>query len=194
MLSSLEGQEFGQLTVIRFLEIGERKSKGNIWLCQCSCGNYTQSTTGNLRGGRHKSCGCTRYAYYSISKKGKNSGGWKGYEDLPHSYYTRVQRRAKTISVEFDLTIEYLWDLFIKQNKRCALSDVELTFNRLSYSTGGTASLDRINSSLGYIIGNVQWIHKDVNKMKYIYSNEYFIQTCIAVSRKIEAECASIVL
>ena len=30
----------------------------------------------------------------------------------------------------------------------------------------GTASLDRIDSKKGYIEGNVQWVHKNVNKMK----------------------------
>ncbi len=41
-----------------------------------------------------------------------------------------------------------------------------------------SASLDRIDSSLGYIEENVQWVHKDVNMMKRIYDNNYFIKMC----------------
>ena len=29
-----------------------------------------------------------------------------------------------------------------------------------------TASLDRIDSKLGYILGNIQWVHKQINEMK----------------------------
>jgi hypothetical protein len=56
---NLIGQTFGQLTV------ESRAGRGNrtvLWLCRCSCGNTTEVTTGNLRGGRTSSCGCTRRA------------------------------------------------------------------------------------------------------------------------------------
>jgi hypothetical protein len=41
-----------------------------------------------------------------------------------------------------------------------------------------TASLDRIDSSKGYIIGNVQWAHKMVNRMKNDMPQEEFIEFC----------------
>ena len=41
-----------------------------------------------------------------------------------------------------------------------------------------TASLDRIDSSKGYIEGNVQWVHKRVNLMKGNMSTENFIEWC----------------
>jgi len=37
-----------------------------------------------------------------------------------------------------------------------------------------TASLDRINSSKGYTLDNVQWVHKTVNIMKQGLSDEDF--------------------
>jgi archaellum component FlaC len=43
-------------------------------------------------------------------------------------------------------------------------------------------SLDRIDSKLGYIEGNVQWLHKDVNYMKQEYSQEYYIDICKKVA------------
>ena len=39
-------------------------------------------------------------------------------------------------------------------------------------------SLDRIDSNNGYVEGNVQWVHKDVNMMKKDYNQEYFINIC----------------
>jgi hypothetical protein len=41
-----------------------------------------------------------------------------------------------------------------------------------------TASLDRIDSSRGYTLDNIQWVHKDLNKMKTNYPNDYFIKMC----------------
>lgn len=41
-----------------------------------------------------------------------------------------------------------------------------------------TASLDRIDSSKGYVLGNIQWVHKDINKMKLDYDQDYFIDIC----------------
>ena len=33
----------------------------------------------------------------------------------------------------------------------------------------GTASLDRIDSTKGYVRGNIQWVHKDINWFKRDY-------------------------
>jgi hypothetical protein len=49
-----------------------------------------------------------------------------------------------------------------------------------------TASLDRIDSSRGYIEGNVQWVHKMANMCKQHYSQKRFIDMCIAVSNKVK--------
>ena len=39
-------------------------------------------------------------------------------------------------------------------------------------------SVDRIDSSKGYIIDNIRWIHKDINVMKNSFSDEYFTYLC----------------
>ena len=41
-----------------------------------------------------------------------------------------------------------------------------------------TASLDRIDSTKGYFIENVQWVHKYVNIMKWHTANQEFIEWC----------------
>lgn len=46
-----------------------------------------------------------------------------------------------------------------------------------------TASLDRIDSSRGYEIDNIQWVHKDVNKMKMGLSQNEFIDICKIISK-----------
>lgn len=39
-----------------------------------------------------------------------------------------------------------------------------------------TASLDRIDSTKGYIHGNLQWIHKDLNQMKSNRTQDEFLE------------------
>lgn len=45
-------------------------------------------------------------------------------------------------------------------------------------------SIDRIDSSEGYLKGNVQLLHKDVNMAKQQYSQDYFVEMCKAVADK----------
>lgn len=58
----LEGQKFGNLTVIR--DTGKKQKNVKLWLCQCECGNTTEVRTDCLTGGLVISCGCVA--------KGKN--------------------------------------------------------------------------------------------------------------------------
>lgn len=54
---NLGGQKFDRLTVIE--EAGKRDKSGHvIWLCRCSCGNYTEVSSNHLNKGNTKSCGC----------------------------------------------------------------------------------------------------------------------------------------
>lgn len=55
---NLEGQRFGKLTVIRFLEPNEREHPHREWLCQCDCGNQCQVGGNKLISGATTSCGC----------------------------------------------------------------------------------------------------------------------------------------
>jgi len=38
-----------------------------------------------------------------------------------------------------------------------------------------TASLDRIDNNLGYTINNIQWVHKDINRIKREYDQNVFL-------------------
>jgi hypothetical protein len=105
---------------------------------------------------------------------------FKGVGDLPLSYYSSLRRGANggkgRKPIEFDVSIQYLWDLYQAQNGICWLSLLPIDFK------SRTASLDRIDNSKGYIEGNVQWLHKDVNMMKRHYTQEYFLDLCDKIS------------
>ena len=78
--------------------------------------------------------------------------------------------------------MEQAWELFEKQNRKCALSGLLLNFPKDRNTHGGTASLDRIDSNGNYTLDNVQWVHKDINRLKNSFDQDYFINLCKLVS------------
>jgi hypothetical protein len=82
----------------------------------------------------------------------------------------------------FEITKEYAWYVFEKQEGKCALSGVPLVFGTTKKGSCTTASLDRIDSKYGYVRGNIQWVHKTLNIMKMALSVEDFVAWCHRVA------------
>lgn len=101
---------------------------------------------------------------------------------------TYLRRKARERKLAFELTEQYLWDLFLKQGGRCQFSGVPITLTTKRNKQNNidrtilTASLDRIDSSQPYIEGNVQWVHKTVNIMKQSLSDAEFVDWCPKIS------------
>lgn len=174
------GKTFGYLTVIKMMQTN-KSGKLHEWRAICKCNNCGKNDVDvhpqALLRGRTTSCGCRRDQYQKIT--GKNNTNYKGYEEINGKYWSIIKNRAERRGYTINISIEYAWNLYLLQNKRCALSGLPINFaisNKKSSET--TASLDRIDSTMGYVEGNVQWVHKHINIMKNIYSQEYFISLC----------------
>jgi hypothetical protein len=106
----------------------------------------------------------------------------------------QIKACAKNRKIPFDLTQQEAWDLFLKQERRCALSGVTIAFaqNSKDLRDGkNTASIDRIDSNKPYTISNVQWVHYDVNYMKHWLSTEYFVNWCrLVVEHSSQHKCS----
>ena len=168
----LINKKFGLLTVIEYVD--KAKSRGKtIWKCKCECGTIKLIQDNHLKSGNTQSCGCLR------NRKGKDSPFFKGYGEIPLDSFSNIRRSAAGGGIlnrktkEFNITIQQAWNQFLKQNRRCALTNVELHFGE-----NQTASLDRIDSNKGYIEGNIQWLHKDVNIMKNDLDMNTFLMYC----------------
>lgn len=87
---------------------------------------------------------------------------------------------------EFTITIPYVVQLFADQKGLCYISGVPITLP-MTYAEYGkslqTASLDRIDSSIGYVEGNVSWVHKELNMLKGTMSNSDLINWAHTISR-----------
>ena len=165
----LTGKTFGKL---KALHVDPASTTGRIrWIFQCECGCKKSIQGKHVIHGKITSCGCEQHG------SGKKSGSWKGYEDISGKYWNRTIRGAVSRNLEFSLTIDKMWDMFMKQNGKCALTGEPISLNNPQ-----TASIDRIDSNRGYIEGNVQWVHVKVNLLKSNFSENEFISWCQKVT------------
>jgi len=144
-------------------------NRASYWKVRCKCGYETLRCSThlvNLKGQACKSC---------VQRK----------NTFEASYLNRVKIRAKKSGFEFNLDTDYIVKLLQKQNYKCALSGMNIEIRKVWHGNiTQTASLDRIDNTKGYIKGNVQWLHKDINNMKHTFTEEYFKQLCKNVSSK----------
>lgn len=168
----LTGKFFGNVEVLKRLK---PKGRNVIWLCKChACGKEFERLSVTLKP-ETKSCGCVR------RQQGSKHVHWRGFGDVPGSYVTYYKNNAKKRAIAFDITGDYMWELFLHQDRKCALSGLPIRIGRKGREEV-TASLDRKDSSKGYVIGNVQWVHKHINMMKLDHDQDYFIKLCSQIS------------
>lgn len=173
-LIDLTGKRFGKLIVLRRSPFLTHHTKTK-WECKCDCGIITNVYGIHLNDGDTKSCGCSHY------KQKSNHPRWKGVGDLSGRHFHVIRKTAKNGGRKFELSMSYLWKLFLSQDRRCALTGVLLVFDSANNIYDGTASLDRIDSSKDYVYGNVQWVHKEINIMKNKHSVDHFVELCQTV-------------
>lgn len=181
------GKQYGNFTVISE-EIGRSNDQKILFKVKCSCGKEQFIRAYFLESGRQSCCkSCSqRNAVYANPGRGnflgKEHEGIGNFTKTAYSYFKRNAKR-RNISWSDELTIEYLYDLLLKQNKKCALTGVhiDLTESRKSSNVNFelmTASIDRIDSKKGYEPNNIQWVHKDINRMKWAFPQNQFIEMC----------------
>lgn len=175
---NLVGNQYHYLTVMRMAQT--KKSIRGEWraICRCRCGKSDLDVAiRGLLNGRTTSCGCSKERYEKM--RGENSVLFKGCGDISGKYWGNINTRANRRNYEINISIEEGWKLYLKQERKCALSGIPIGFaNANKKSSETTASLDRKDSTKGYVINNIQWVHKKINIMKNIYSQEEFINLC----------------
>lgn len=70
--------------------------------------------------------------------------------------------------------------VYLDQGKVCSLSGIPIGWTRMGKVHN--ISIDRIDSSQGYYIENIQLVYPKINMMKFTYSQEEFIDMCKRVS------------
>jgi hypothetical protein len=169
------GFVFGRWTVLRFSHRGD--DRRIFWICRCECGREQPIAGSELRYGNTYGCRMCK----SLRQQRK---AWKG-------IWNAIRSNANERGLEFKITPKLAFAILEGQGYRCALTGlpIDIAKSGRGHKMGGTtASLDRIDSLRGYVPGNIQWLHKDVNKMKWDLSQARFIEICRMVAREYQCE------
>ena len=125
--SDLIGRQFGTLIVKEFVKVetytyGQgRKRLDYTYRCDCTCGRTGIEALRFIFTGHKKS-------WLRVETTGEN-WRWTGYRGDQRRLWSKIlQRRSRKLT--FDITIEDIWQKFLEQERRCALTGLELVFSR----------------------------------------------------------------
>jgi len=163
------GDVFGKLTVIDNSPIMKWVGIKNpheisYYLCRCQCGRISEKRVNGLRTGHAVSCGHC-----------KTVGNISG------TYWSAVKWGAKARNLEFTITQPMVLAKLDSQHNNCALSGVAIEFSKNTSKDATTykeqtASIDRIDSTKGYLEDNIQIVHKHINYVKMDMSDGELIE------------------
>ena len=127
-----------------------------------------------------------KYKIKSNSREGRPHKKTKKFGEIHQSYICILKERSNRKNLTFNLNGNYLWKLFLKQNRCCSLSGIEIVFPKawgIRSKTQITASLDRIDSNKGYIKGNIQVISIICNHAKNNLTHNEMLEFCKIMSK-----------
>lgn len=166
---------YGMWTVLHELPPRRAKSGGTVRMLRvrCGCGLEADRSLTSLHYGRSLSCpSCVGVGDIRASSDDLA-------DDVPSWMFRSIVRGAREREIEFELDRDDLTLLLWEQDYKCALSGMELEIAKEPRrGSRTTASLDRIDSSGPYELGNVQWVRKELNLMKSNFQQAEFIEWC----------------
>lgn len=86
--------------------------------------------------------------------------------------------RTNKHNIFFDISLDYLMELWDKQKGMCALSGIKMTFELKRGRTHTNVSIDKIDRTKGYTVGNVQLVCMACNQIKSDMTEEAMYYFC----------------
>lgn len=106
-------------------------------------------------------------------------------ENISLIQYNKLKRQADLRGIEFNVLPEYLESIF---TGFCYFSGIKLyvgTYSKMNNKIDlGNASLDRLDSTIGYLENNVAWVYKPINTMKSTLTIDDFLDLCKKIVQK----------
>lgn len=172
-LTDLIGQRFGNLVVIE--RVPSRRTYGGqpvtYWLTLCDCGTKKEVSACNLREGRIQTCGVYGCQYHQAMLSKGAQRGQSGLNQAISLYKTKARRRG----IEFSLSTEETSKLFASPCFYCGGAPSNTARRESTYGVFVYNGIDRIDSSRGYVSGNVSACCWRCNCMKNTLTAAEFI-------------------
>lgn len=145
---------------------GETDNSKFEYGCATMCYKCRKEKSKNNSINRYKKMSTTEKTLYK-----ERQVEWQN-SNFIHNKLLQSRSRAIKHNWDFNLTDEILEDMFIKQNGRCYISNIPLL---LQSNNWNSLSIDRIDSTEGYIINNVILVIQFINTAKNIYTMNEFV-------------------
>jgi hypothetical protein len=165
------GEKLGSLEIISNIFYKTRKDgrRRAYYICRCRCGREIHVQRNKILRNQ-QSCTICKDAIRT------------GFGSITGVFFSHMKKEAIKRKLQFQIDAEYLNNLLVEQDFYCALSNHPIFINTKTHNKKvtilSTASVDRIDSNIGYIPGNVWWVHKIVNFMKGTLGLVEFIKWC----------------
>lgn len=172
------GQKFGKL----YVNSNTLAKHGRYikFHCTCDCGKNKDISYENLLISKIDHCGCETKSKIRKTKQKE--------ENICKDLLTKCKIAATRRKIYFNLTINDVWETFLKQNSKCAITGInlEIVSTATHSSKDRNASIDRKDSTKGYIKDNIQIVHKRINVIKGNMSLEELVYWSSLVCNNIE--------
>ncbi len=110
--------------------------------------------------------------------------------NFPRHVWNNTKKRAKVDKIEINISEEYLNQILVEQDYFCAISGTKLVSS--NDTKLNTVSVDRINSSIGYVEGNIQIVHRTFNVLKWNHNEIDLIEMCEMVATHLKKRYAKL--
>lgn len=164
-----DGYTVGNKQIVRVADKTKTQTR-YIWRCLKCKKEYGPSVGTDIFKSKYSKCCQRRF---------DEKTNYRGHRLLTGSKVTQIKDGAHRRGIEFNVTAEYLWSVWEKQGGLCAYTGLPIALN-----TPKSASLDRKDSSIGYIEGNVHWVLWEVNRMKLNMPEQRFFELCSLIANR----------
>ena len=145
------------------------------------CKKAFEKENREINKGRH-CCSRSCASILAISAKAKALGYTSAEDVCFASYLSNARRRTPGTN----LTIKYLKEIYYNEQGKCPYIGISIslkTKNEKVINPVTTASLDRIDSTLPYEKGNVQFISLSMNYAKNRYDERYILELITTIKK-----------
>lgn len=160
-----------------------QKDKNNNLICY-KCFTYksieefdsTNLKSSWFRENKDRRCKCCKKKQYL--KRRLNNRDKRDINRLLVERYCGLKDRSKKYNFIIDFNVDYLKELWNSQNGLCNISKIPMTYIMNQGRIYTNVSVDRIDSNIGYIKGNIQLVCMAVNQMKSDLSMNELVYIC----------------
>lgn len=152
----------------RYIKSAEKM--GRLHYCSCACSGKNNLILGKEKIDMWNHSLKNREHLNNIKNNRRDE--FTGFRNLLSS----CNKRSK----DCNLDLNYLKEIWEKQKGKCAVTCVDLQL-KSAYNKNYQASIDRVDSTLGYVKGNIRFVSVSVNWLKNNLNDDHikeFMQIC----------------